>query len=70
MQPMLPSNVLAAMLMGMASGALRSPHITDDNRLHRDRARDGSPEANERIAAAQAKRARKLARSAGGGGVE
>lgn len=63
MQRMLPSNVLAAILIGMAAGELRSPYITDDNRTHRDRARDGSPEANERIAAAQAKRARKLARS-------
>lgn len=66
----LPSSVVAAAIMGMASGHLRRPNITDGNRIFRDRARDGSPEANERIAAAQAKRARKLARSARSGDLK
>lgn len=65
----LPSSVIAVAIMGMASGHLRRPSITDGNRVFRDRTRDGSPEANERIAAAQAKRARKMTHAARSGGV-
>ena len=64
MKSTMNSAVLAAMLMGLASGELKAPSATDGNRLHKDRAPDGSPEAQERVSAAAAKRARKLARAA------
>jgi hypothetical protein len=57
-------NVATAMLLGLAAGELRIPRITDGNRMHTNRAPAGSVEAAERIAAAEAKRARKAARGA------
>lgn len=58
-------SVAAAMLMGLASGALTMPRSAMyGNRLHQERARQGSPEHFERLRAAAAKRARKLARAA------
>ena len=56
-------NVAAALLMGLTDGSLRNaPAITSGNRLHTDRAPPGSPESFERIAAAEAKRARRAAK--------
>ena len=56
-------NVAAAMIMGLTNGTLRNaPAITSGNRLHTDRAPPGSPESFERIAAAEAKRARRAAK--------
>lgn len=61
----LDTTVAAAMLIGLTSGELRWPrHSAQGNRLHTDRARRGSPEERERLAAAEAKRARKAARGA------
>lgn len=58
-------SVAAAMLMGLASGALTMPRsAVYGNRLHQERARHGSPEHLERLRAAAAKRARKLAKAA------
>lgn len=58
-------NVAAVLLMGFASGAFRNPPtMTSRNRMHIDRARPGSAEETERMAAAAAKRARKAARGA------
>lgn len=57
---------LAAALISMFNAGFRRPRsITDGNRIHTDRARPGSVEALERIAAADAKRARKMAKRAG-----
>jgi hypothetical protein len=56
-------NVAAVLLMGFADGTLRNPpSITSGNRIHIERARPGSPEEAERMAAAEAKRQRKLKR--------
>jgi len=52
--------LLAALL---TTGLRPSPQITDGNRVHRNRAPDGSPAARDAIARAAAKRARKAARS-------
>lgn len=61
-------NLVAAMLIGMVSGEFRQPRRpTDKNRLHTERARRGSPEEADRIAAAEAKRARKAARAQSSG---
>lgn len=52
-------NLAVALLMGLASGEFRNaPSCTSGNRLHRERAPAGSAEESERIAAADAKRAR------------
>jgi hypothetical protein len=52
-------NVAAVLLMG----TLRNPpSIISGNRIHTERARPGSPEEAERMAAAEAKRQRKLKR--------
>ena len=59
------ANVMAAMLMGLVSGEFRMRTATDGNRIHRDRAPEGSPQAIERIAAAEAKRQRKLLKRRG-----
>lgn len=57
--------VAAAILLGLTDGSLLNPpSIAIRNRLHTERARPGSPEALERIAAAEAKRARRAARGA------
>lgn len=53
-------NVAAALLMGLVTGELRMPpSITSGNRVHGERARKGSHEEAERLAAAEAKRQRK-----------
>ena len=59
-------NVAAALIMGFTSGALKlwPRRITDSNRLHTERAPPGSPEAFERIAAAEAKRQRRARKAA------
>jgi hypothetical protein len=58
-------NLVAAMLIGMAAGEYRFPsRITDRNRLHTERAPRGSAAEADRMAAAEAKRARKAARGA------
>ena len=55
--------VAAAILLGLTDGSLRTaPSIASGNRLHTERARPGSPEALERIAAAEARRARRAKR--------
>jgi hypothetical protein len=63
------TNLLAALVMSMNVGhrsmdAARfcRPSILDGNRIHRERAPRGSALADERKAAAQAKRDRKLKR--------
>lgn len=56
-------NLAAALLMGLASGEYRYRRgITDGNRTHMDRAPRGSTQEAERIAAAEAKRARRAKR--------
>jgi len=58
-------NVAAALLMGLAAGVLQFPRgMTSSNRLHTERARPGSAEEIERIAAAEAKRQRRAAKRA------
>lgn len=55
--------VAATILLGLTNGSLRvGPSITSRNRWHTDRAGFGSPESRERIAAAEAKRARRAKR--------
>lgn len=66
----MPHILAAALLMGLAApiGSGREIRfrrsIASGNRLHLDRAPRGSIEAADRIAAAEAKRARKLRRNA------
>lgn len=55
----------AALLIGLTSGAMQYPrHVTQNNRMHTDRAPRGSPQEAERILDAQLKRERKALRRA------
>lgn len=57
----------ATLLIGLTNGSLQYPrHITQNNRMHTDRAPRGSPQEAERILDAQLKRERKALRRAKG----
>jgi hypothetical protein len=59
-------NLATVILLGLASGEFSFPRgMASGNRLHTERAPRGSAEEADRIAAAAAKRARKLAKRAG-----
>lgn len=65
------TNVAAALLMVAASGSrFHRRQITDANRVHVNYAPTGSALEAERMAAAEAKRARKRARFAASGEVK
>jgi hypothetical protein len=56
-------NVATVLLLGLAAGELRyPPTATSSNRLHTERAPRGSAAEAERMAAAEAKRARRASR--------
>jgi hypothetical protein len=59
----LDQNLAAVMLLGLTAGEFRMPRgMTDGNRLHMERAPRGSQAERDRMAAAEAKRQRKLAK--------
>jgi hypothetical protein len=60
------ARILGAMHAFLAPHMTPRPQITNANRLHREKAREGSPEHVAALNAAELKRLRKAAKRAGG----